>query len=191
MTYATSLAAQPCFGWATMSGQRRSRRRPTSSSPRKSRNATSASVVFHNNQLGNGVQQIQNVKLGVQDMVNTGYELLEPFSDDLRIAGTPFTFVDRDHFEAWLRSLISRRVQQEIIKNGNQRIINLGEIWRRGPYRVMIADRPIRNLDDFSKIKAGYPNPTCRSASGARKAWARHPSFCHSRTSICRCAKAS
>src|SRR5262245_15399776 len=100
--------------------------------------------VFHNNQLGTGVQQIQNVKIGVQEMVNTGYELLEPFSDDLRIAGTPFTFADREHFEAWLRSPNFEKVQQEIVKNGNQRIINLGEIWRRGPYRVMISTRPIR-----------------------------------------------
>ena len=113
--------------------------------------------VFHNNQLGTGVQQIQNVKLGVQDMVNTGYELLEPFSQDLRIAGTPFTFADREHFEAWLRSPNFEKVQQEIVKNGNQRILNLGEIWRRGPYRVMISTKPIRNLDDFSKLKYRVP----------------------------------
>ena len=112
---------------------------------------------FHNNQLGNGVQQIQNVKLGIQEMVNTGYELLEPFSNDLRIAGTPFAFEDRDHFERWLRSPNFEKVQQEIVKNGNQRIINLGEIWRRGPYRVMIATRPIRTLDDFGKVKYRVP----------------------------------
>src|SRR5262245_62102753 len=102
--------------------------------------------VFHNNQLGTGVQQIQNVKLGIQEIVNTGYELLEPFSDDIRIAGTPFFFSDRDHFETWLRSPAFEKVQQEIVKNGGQRIINLGVIWRRGPYRVMIANRPIPNL---------------------------------------------
>ena len=34
--------------------------------------------VFHTNQLGTGVQQIQNVKLGVQEMVNTGYEPTTP-----------------------------------------------------------------------------------------------------------------
>jgi TRAP-type C4-dicarboxylate transport system substrate-binding protein len=113
--------------------------------------------VFHANQLGNGVQQIQNVKLGVQEMVNTGYELLEPFSNDLRIAGTPFAFADREHFEAWLRSSRFETIQEEIVRNGNQRIVNLGVIWRRGPYRVMIANRPIMNLDDFSKVKYRVP----------------------------------
>jgi TRAP-type transport system periplasmic protein len=113
--------------------------------------------VFHNNQLGTGVQQIQNVKLGIQEMVNTGYELLEPFSNDLRIAGTPFFFSDREHFETWLRSPAFEKVQQEIVTNGGQRIINLGTIWRRGPYRVMIANRPIPNLVEFGKVKYRIP----------------------------------
>ncbi len=159
MTYATSLAAQTVLRLGNDVGSTTIQAKANERFAEEvaKRNVGIEVRVFHNNQLGNGVQQIQNVKLGVQDMVNTGYELLEPFSNDLRIAGTPFTFVDRDHFEAWLRSPHFEKVQQEIIRNGNQRIINLGEIWRRGPYRVMIADRPIRNLDDFSKIKYRVP----------------------------------
>jgi len=109
--------------------------------------------VFHANQLGTGVQQIQNVKLGIQDMVNTGWELLGVFSQDLKIGETPFTFSGREHFEAWVRSPMFDKAHQEVIKNGNQRIINLGEIWRRGPFRVMIANRPVRSPEDLATFK--------------------------------------
>jgi len=109
--------------------------------------------VFHTNQLGTGVQQIQNVKLGVQDLVNTGYELFAPFASDLKIGSAPFTFADRDHFEAWVRSPMFERIQEDLIKNGNQRFINMGVIWRRGPYRVMIAKHPVLTLEDLSKVK--------------------------------------
>ena len=109
--------------------------------------------VFHTNQLGTGVQQIQNVKLGVQEMVNTGYELFDVFASDLRIGSAPFTFADRAHFEAWVRSPIFDQIQMDLVKNGNQRFINMGVIWRRGPYRVMIAKQPILSLEDLSKSK--------------------------------------
>jgi TRAP-type C4-dicarboxylate transport system substrate-binding protein len=109
--------------------------------------------VFHTNQLGTGVQQIQNVKLGVQEMVNTGYELFDVFASGLKIGSAPFTFVDRAHFENWVRSPMFDQIQQDLIKNGNMRFINMGVIWRRGPYRVMIAKHPILNLDELSKAK--------------------------------------
>ena len=109
--------------------------------------------VFHTNQLGTGVQQIQNVKLDIQDMVNTGYELFDVFASDLKIGSAPFTFEDRTHFEAWVRSSMFDKIQADLIKNGNQRFINMGVIWRRGPYRVMIAKRPILNLEELSQTK--------------------------------------
>lgn len=109
--------------------------------------------VFHTNQLGTGVQQIQNVKLGVQEMVNTGYELFDVFAPGLKIGSAPFTFVDRTHFENWVRSPMFDAIQADLIKNGNMRFINMGVIWRRGPYRVMIAKHPILDLDTLSKAK--------------------------------------
>lgn len=109
--------------------------------------------VFHANQLGTGVQQIQNVKLGVQEMVNTGPELFDVYSSDLRIISVPFAFENREHLEAMLRSKTFEKIQGELIKNGGQRFINTNVVWKRGPYRVMIASKPILNLDDLSKIK--------------------------------------
>lgn len=109
--------------------------------------------VFHSNQLGTGVQQIQNVRIGVQEMVNTGWELLSPYSPDIKVAEVPYMFSDVDHYTRWIRSPFFEQAHQKVIKNGNQRIINLGVLWLRGPFRVMIATRPVLNLNDLSQIK--------------------------------------
>ena len=146
--------------------------------------------VFHTNQLGTGVQQIQNVKLGVQEMVNTGYELFDVFAPGLKIGSAPFTFVDRTHFENWVRSPMFDAIQQDLISNGNMRFINMGVIWRRGPYRVMIAKHPILNLDELSRPSSGCGRRSPSSGSGARADWAPPLSFYRSPMSTWGCAKA-
>ena len=109
--------------------------------------------VFHSNQLGTGVVQVQNVRLGIQDMVNTGTSLFDTLSEDLRVVETPFSFASREHFEGWLRSDKFEDIHREVIEKGNMRFLNLGVLWRRGPYRVMIATRPVLSLDDLSTVK--------------------------------------
>lgn len=109
--------------------------------------------VFHGSQLGSGPVQVQNVQLGAQDLAMGGITFLEQYSADLRIAETPFSFASRDHFEKWVRSPAFEKVHAEVVKNGGQRLINLGELWRRGPFRVLISTRPVTSLDDFGKLK--------------------------------------
>lgn len=109
--------------------------------------------LFHASQLGGGPEQVRNVQLGVQDMFMDGMTFWGDYSDDMRIAETPFSFASRDHFEAWLRSPAFQRVQQEIIQKANQRFINLGEMWRRGPFRVLIANRPVTTLEEFQRMR--------------------------------------
>jgi TRAP-type C4-dicarboxylate transport system substrate-binding protein len=57
---------------------------------------------FHGSQLGGGPEQVRNVQLGVQDMFMDGMVFWADYSDDMRIAETPFTFASREHFERWV-----------------------------------------------------------------------------------------
>ena len=119
-------------------------------------NAKNAGVeikVFHNSQLGPSPLQVQNVKLGVQDMALGGITFLESFSADLRIAETPFSFSSREHFENWFRSPQFQTILTEVVKNGNQRFLNTNVIWKRGPFRVLVAKKPVLNLDEFKNMK--------------------------------------
>lgn len=109
--------------------------------------------LFHGSQLGGGPEQVRNVQLGIQDMFMDGMSFWGDYSDDMRIAETPFSFASREHFEAWVHSPGFDRIRQEIIQKANQRFINLGEVWRRGPFRVLVANRPVLTLADFQRIR--------------------------------------
>lgn len=108
---------------------------------------------FHSSQLGGGPEQVRNVQLGVQDMFMDGMTFWSDFSDDMRIAETPFSFASRAHFEKWVASASFGRIQDDIIAKGNQRLINRGVNWRRGPFRVLVAKKPVLTLEDFGNFR--------------------------------------
>jgi len=109
--------------------------------------------LFHASQLGGGPEQVRNVQLGVQDMFMDGMTFWGDHSDDMRIAETPFSFASREHFEAWVKSPAFARIQQELVQKANQRFINLNVMWRRGPFRVLVANRPVLTLDEFQRLR--------------------------------------
>jgi TRAP-type C4-dicarboxylate transport system substrate-binding protein len=119
----------------------------------KKRNVGLEVRTFHGSQLGGAPEQVRNVQLGVQDMFMDGMVFWGDYSDDMRIAETPFTFASREHFERWVQSPSFNRIREEIIAKGNQRLINLGVMWRRGPFRVLVAKKPVLTLEDFSAVR--------------------------------------
>lgn len=108
---------------------------------------------FHASQLGGGPEQVRNVQLGVQDMFMDGMTFWADFSDDMRIAETPFSFASRNHFEKWVQSASFRKIQDDLIAKANQRFINLEVMWRRGPFRVLVAKKPVLNLEEFNNLR--------------------------------------
>lgn len=113
--------------------------------------------IFPSGQLGAPEAQVQNVKLGVQDGFFEDLTWWSPFSPDLRIAGVPFEFNGREHFQKWLQSDTVKKIQDEIVANGGQRVIIGDPLWWRGPYRVLMSSKPVATLDDVSKIKLRQP----------------------------------
>ncbi len=104
--------------------------------------------------LGNAMTMMEGVSMGTQDMVAESTTFWEIYSDDLKIAETPFTFRDRDHFEKFLKSPIFRKIEQDVIKNGKQRYITTQYTWQRGPYRVLLSkNKPINTPDDLKGFK--------------------------------------
>jgi tripartite ATP-independent transporter DctP family solute receptor len=104
--------------------------------------------------LGNAMTMMEGVSMGTQDMVAESTTFWEIYADDLKIAETPFTFRDRDHFEKFLRSPIFRKIEQDVIKNGKQRFITSQYTWQRGPYRVLLSkNKPISTPDDLKGFK--------------------------------------
>jgi tripartite ATP-independent transporter DctP family solute receptor len=110
--------------------------------------------IYPAQQLGNAMKMMEGVSMGTQDMVAESTTFWEIYADDLKIAETPFTFRDRDHFEIFLRSPIFKKIEGDVIKNGNQRFITTQYTWQRGPYRVLLAkNKPIVTPDDLKGFK--------------------------------------
>jgi TRAP-type transport system periplasmic protein len=113
--------------------------------------------IFPSGQLGNPEAQVQNVKLGVQDGFFEDLTWWAPFSSDLRVAGVPFEFDGRPHFEKWLKTDAVGAIKDEIVKNGGQRLLVGNVLWWRGPYRVLMSSKPVATLEDIAKIKLRQP----------------------------------
>ena len=110
--------------------------------------------IYPAQQLGNAMKMMEGVSMGTQDMVAESTTFWEIYSKDLQIAETPFTFRDRDHFEKFLKSPIFRGIEQDVIKNGNQRFITTEYTWQRGPFRVLVSKtKPILVPDDLKGFK--------------------------------------
>jgi TRAP-type C4-dicarboxylate transport system substrate-binding protein len=86
-------------------------------------------------------------------MFMDGMTFWADFSDDMRIAETPFSFASREHFEKWVQSASFRKIQDDLIAKANQRFINLEVMWRRGPFRVLVAKKPVLNLEEFNNLR--------------------------------------
>jgi len=113
--------------------------------------------MFHGSQLGTLEAQVQNVKLGLQDGVMEDVSWWQPFTRDLGVTSVPFMFKDEAHLERWLKSPTFAHIQSDVIKNGAQRLLVPDVLWWRGPYRVLLATKPIKTLDDVSRMKLRLP----------------------------------
>lgn len=109
--------------------------------------------VFPNEQLGHAPDQVEGVKLGTQAMFLGSQTWFEAHVKQIGVATIPFLFDNRAHFQKWMNEVLGKNLMPELIKNANQRIINLQPPWERGPFRVICAKKPIFSPEDINGLK--------------------------------------
>jgi TRAP-type transport system periplasmic protein len=109
--------------------------------------------VFHAAQLGSNRVEVEAVKMGSQDMMMESFVFFAPYSKTLRITEVPFAWKNREHILAWVASDSFKKAHEEVIRNGNQRFINMNTLWQRGPFRYLLAKRPVMSIDDLKGLK--------------------------------------
>ncbi len=109
--------------------------------------------VFPNEQLGHAPDQVEGVKLGTQQMFLGSQTWFEAHVKEIGVATIPFLFDDREHFQKWMKQVLGQELMPELIKNADQRIINLDLMWARGPFRVICAKKPIFTPADINGLK--------------------------------------
>ncbi len=109
--------------------------------------------VFHAAQLGNNRAEVEAVSMGTQDMMMESLVFFAPYSKALRITEVPFVWKNPEHIVKWVESDSFKKAHQEVIENGKQRFINMNVLWRRGPFRWLLANRPIMKMEDIKGLK--------------------------------------
>ncbi|MBW1713941.1 MAG: TRAP transporter substrate-binding protein [Deltaproteobacteria bacterium] len=109
--------------------------------------------VFPNQQLGGAPDQVEGVKLGTQQMFLGSQTWFEAHVKEIGVATIPFIFDDRAHLNAWIDKVLAKELMPQLVKNANQRLINLEQKWHRGPFRVICSKKPIYAPEDIKGLK--------------------------------------
>jgi TRAP-type C4-dicarboxylate transport system substrate-binding protein len=109
--------------------------------------------VFPTEQLGHAPDQVEGVKLGTQAMFLGSQTWWEAHVKEIGVATIPFVFDDRDHFHRWIDQVLVPELMPQLITKANQRYINLGVKWHRGPFRVICAKKPIFAPEDINGLR--------------------------------------
>lgn len=109
--------------------------------------------IFPAAQLGGADVQMQNVKQGIQDAIIEDMSWLSTFSDTMRIAVAPFMFRDADHMAKWIKSPAFDSIHADMLKQGNQIVYFGDNLWLRGPYRVIMSNKPVNTLDELKTAR--------------------------------------
>lgn len=114
--------------------------------------------VFHASALGGAVAQMENVMAGTQDMFLEGHEYYGHYVKGWNILGFFFAFRDREHLHKFLKSEKNKEFEQELIDNWGMRVISTEWNFDRGPYKVVVSNKPIRTINDFQGTKIRAPD---------------------------------
>jgi TRAP-type transport system periplasmic protein len=107
--------------------------------------------IFPQEQLGKATAMIDSTIMGNQDIYIGGNVEFERFSAGLKALGLNYAVPSLETFRKILKSpLWDELFVQPLDKVG---LTVLDSDWERGPYRVLISTRPVKNFDDLKGLK--------------------------------------
>jgi tripartite ATP-independent transporter DctP family solute receptor len=107
--------------------------------------------IFPQEQLGKATAMIDSTIMGNQDIYIGGNVEFERFSPGLKALGLNYAVPSLETFRKVLKSpLWDELFIQPLDKVG---LTVLDSDWERGPYRVLVSTRPVRNFDDLKGLK--------------------------------------
>lgn len=113
--------------------------------------------VFPNEQLGKEDAILEQLQSGVVTIYAEGFNFLKRWEPDLAWVVAPFAFDDYDHWSRFMNSeLVDGWFEHAAEKSG---IVPLGDPSAivRGPYRVLVSNKPVAGLQDVGGLKMRMP----------------------------------
>ena len=119
-------------------------------------------TVYPNEQLGKTEATMEQLKLGTVHLYAEGSTYMKKWVNEITWTSAAFLFDDRDH---WVRFMNSDMVKEWYERAANEAGVGvLGDPTAilRGPYRVMVTQRDVRDYEDVSGTEAAHaPEQGC------------------------------
>lgn len=113
--------------------------------------------IFPNEQLGKEDAVLEQLQSGVVNIYAEGFNFMKRWEPDLAWVVAPFAFDDYDHWSRFMNSdLVNGWFEQAAEESG---IVPLGDPSAivRGPYRVLVSNKPVDSLEDIDGLKMRMP----------------------------------
>ena len=94
------------------------------------------------------------ISMGSLEMLSEDTGFFSILDKNLKICHLPYTFSGWDHYIKWLKSPLFEANSRFLASKGHHIINTDGKtVWKRGPYRVILAKRPIFKASDLDGLK--------------------------------------
>ena len=109
--------------------------------------------VFPSEQLGKDAEILEQLQFGTVHLYPEGTTYLQKWVPEIKFISAPFIFESRDHWSRFMQTDLVQGWMSKIEQEAG--IVLLGDPTKvvRGPYRVMVATKPVRSLDDVQGLK--------------------------------------
>ncbi|UCH75325.1 MAG: TRAP transporter substrate-binding protein [Rhodospirillales bacterium] len=110
-------------------------------------------VVYPNEQLGKTDAVMEQMKLGTVHLYGEGSSYLRKWVPEIEWISAAFMFDDRDHWVRFMNTDLVKGWFDEASKKAGIMVLGDPTGVQRGPYRVMVTRRDVKNFDDISGLK--------------------------------------
>jgi len=109
--------------------------------------------VFPNEQLGKDDTVLEQLQVGTIHVYPEGISYLQKWAPDLKWTSAPFLFDDREHWVRFMGTDLVKGWLKKVEDEAGIAVIGDSTAFVRGPYRVMVTDKPWHSLDEMQGIK--------------------------------------
>ena len=102
--------------------------------------------VFPNEQLGSDDTVLEQLQIGTVNVYPEGTSYLQKWVPDIKFTSAPFLFDDREHWVRFMQTDLVKGWFKQIEDEAGIALIGSPTAFLRGPYRVMVTDKPWTNL---------------------------------------------
>ena len=107
--------------------------------------------MFPSEQLGPATAMIESTILGNQDLYVGGNVEFERFSPGLKALGLNYAVESQEQFRKILKSPLWKEMFEDPLDKAGLAVV--ASDWERGPFRVLISTKPVKNFDDLKGLK--------------------------------------